>query len=296
MLALRLEQGSRGGGEVDCLNKGAGMAWQGCQSGRTPSYRQGINIREKISQWEGRSQQNSSRDAVVRAHPPVVSRSLSGDVLGSGGSRGEHYPKARLSSAKSLDFWESPSKDDGGELGRKSEPLLKRSTEFSTATPGNKPLTAQRFAPPKVEPVVAKSQGEQFVANDNQKADQIVDVKTVPKPLPLSVDDQDDNMPAGNFYTSRGFWRKLEGDRLFWEKGRDSSGGSQPPPKPQRTFKYQGGNNSKGTLLTTEWDSRSPQSNHVAVRSRKVVHPPNFPPPPCPTAKTNGLSRHKKNR
>lgn len=295
MLALRLEQGSRGGGEVDRLQKGADMAWQGCQSGRPPSHRQGINIREKISQWEGRSQQGSSQDAVVKGHPPTVSRSLSGDVLGNGGLRGGLHTKASLSNAKSLDFRESPSKAEHGAVGRKSEPLLKCSTEFSPTTPGNKPLTAQRFAPPKVETNTANSTGEQILAaNDNQKTDHILDVTVVSKPLPLSADEQEDNMPAGNFYTSRGFWRKLEGDRLLWEKGRDSSGEAQPPPKPQRTFQYRGAKNN--TSHTMRWDSRSPQNNHSNVRSRRVAHPPSFPPPPCPAAKTNGLSRHKKNR
>ncbi|CAG01710.1 unnamed protein product [Tetraodon nigroviridis] len=84
-------------------------------------------------------------------------------------------------------------------------------------------------------------------------------------------------MPAGNFYTSRGFWRKLEGDRLLWEKGKESLGEAQPPPKPLRTFQYRGANGSN-------------------ARSRRTVKPPTDPPPPCPTAKTNGLSRHKKNR
>lgn len=296
MLALRLEQGRRGGGEVDCLKKGATMAWQGCQLGRLPSHGQGINIKEKISQWEGRSQQSSSEDAGVKAQQPTLSRSLSGDVLGNGGLRRGFHTKASPSDAKSLDFRESPSKAEHGVVDRKSEPLLKCSTEFSTTTPGNKPLTAQRFAPPKVEANNANFTGEQIpAANDNQKTDHILDVEVVSKPLPLSANDQEDNLPAGNFYTSRGFWRKLEGDRLLWEKGRDSSGDAQAPPKPQRTFQYRGANNIK-VSHTMQWDSVSPQSNPSNVRSRRVAHPPNFPPPPCPLAKTNGLSRHKKNR
>lgn len=291
MLALRLEQGSRGGGETDHLQKGTNMAWQGCQSGRSPSQRQGINIKEKISQWEGRSQQGSSQDVAVKAHPPAVSRSLSGDVLGNGELRGGLHPKASLSNAKSLDFREGLLKAEHVAVGRKSEPLLKCSTEFLTSTPGNKPLTAQRFTPPKVEANTAKSTGEQIrAACDSQKTEHIFVVDVVSKPLPRSADDQEDNMPAGNFYTSRGFWRKLEGDRLLWEKGRDSSGEAQPPPKPQRTFQYRGANNA--TLQV----QCCPQRNHSNMRSRRVAHPPSFPPPPCPGAKTNGLSRHKKNR
>ncbi|XP_073326055.1 DENN domain-containing protein 2C isoform X2 [Pagrus major] len=291
MLALRLEQGKRGGGEVDRLQKGATVAWQGRQSGRPPSREQGINIREKISQWEGRSQQGSSQDAGLKAHPPTVSRSLSGDILGNGGSRGGPHAKASLSKAKSLDFREGPSQAGHDVVGRKSEPL-----QFSATTQGNKPLAAQALMPPKVEANTANSTGEQiFTANGDQKTDHILDVKVVSKPLPPSTHDQEDNMPAGNFYTSRGFWRKLEGDRLLWEKGRDSSGDPQAPPKPQRTFQYRGTNNNSAGH-TIQWDSGSPHNNRSNVRSRRVAHPPNFPPPPCPVDKTNGLSRHKKNR
>ncbi|XP_070766033.1 DENN domain-containing protein 2C [Enoplosus armatus] len=306
MLALRLEQGRRGGGEVDRLQKGAAAAWQGRQSGRLPSHEQGISIRDKISQWEGRSQHGSSQDAGVKAHPPTISRSLSGDVLGNGyvlgngcsneGLRGGFHAKASLSKAKSLglDFRECTAQAGHGVVGRKSEPLQKYSTEFSTTSPGNKQLAAQIFASPGVEANSADATGKQiFTANGDQKMDRILDVEVISKPLPLSTDDQEDNMPAGNFYTSRGFWRKLEGDRLLWEKGRDSSGEAQPPPpppKPQRTFQY------RGTNTGTTMDSRSPRNNHSKTRSRRAAHPPCFPPPPCPVPKTNGLSRHKKNR
>ncbi len=297
MLALRLEQGRRGGGEVDRLQKGADEAWQGRQSGRPPSYKQGISIREKISQWEGRSQQGNNQDAGVRAHPPTVSRSLSGDVLGNGGSRGGLHAKASLSKAKSLEFWECPSQAGNGVIGRKSEPLQKNSTEFLTAATEHKPLTAQIFVPPQLEANTANSEVEQILAaNGDQKADCISDGEVASKPLPLSTNDQEDNMPAGNFYTSRGFWRKLEGDRLLWEKGRESSGNSQAPPKPQRTFQYRGANHNNNALHTMHWDSKSPLNNHSNVRSRRVAHPPSFPPPPCPVAKTNGISRYKKNR
>ncbi|XP_070695504.1 DENN domain-containing protein 2C isoform X2 [Pempheris klunzingeri] len=299
MLALRLEQGKRGGGEVDRMEKGATVAWQGRQSGRPPSHEQGINIRDKISQWEGRSQQASSQDAGVKVHPPTVSRSLSGDVLGNGcsneGSKGGLHAKASLSKTKSLglDFRESTAKVGHGVVTRKSEPLRKFSYEFSPTAPGNKSLAAQS---PKLEANTANSTGKQiFTTNCDQKPDRFLDVEVVSKPLPLSTNDQDDNMPSGNFYTSRGFWRKLEGDRLLWEKGRESSGEALPPPKPQRTFQYRGAN-SNSTRHTKPWDSRSPHNNRSSVRSRRVAHPPSFPPPPCPVAKTNGLSRHKKNR
>ncbi|XP_074538284.1 DENN domain-containing protein 2C isoform X2 [Halichoeres trimaculatus] len=296
MLALRLEQGRRGGGEVDRLQKGATAAWQGRQSGRPSIQERRVNIREKISQWEGRSLQ----DAGVKAHPPTVSRSLSGDVLGNGcsdeGSRAGPQAKASLSKVKSLDFRESPSPAGHSVVGRKSEPLLKSSTEISTS--GNKPLTAQKhLESPKAGANTSNPAIKQLTANGDHKTQRILDIDVVYKPLPPSSDDQDDNMPAGNFYTSRGFWRKLEGDRLLWEKGRESSTGPQPPPKPQRTFQYQGSKNNNNTGHTAQWDNRSPRNGRSTLsRSRRVAQPPSFPPPPCPGATTNGLSRHKKNR
>lgn len=279
---------------MDRLQKGPTVAWQGRQE-------QSVNIREKISQWEGRSQQGSSPDTRVRAHPPVVSRTLSGDLLSNGcfneGSRGGPPAKASLSKTKSmgLDFRESPAPAGHSAVGRKSEPIQKYSTESSTTTPGNKPLAAQTFLSPKAETDATNSTGKQtFTPNGDRTTGRIWDVEEVSKRLPLSTDYQDDNMPAGNFYTSRGFWRKLEGDRLLWEKGRESSGEAQPPPKPQRTFQYRAANSNLRN--TAQWDRRSPHNNLCSVGSRRVAHPPSFPPPPCPVAKTEGLSRHKKNR
>ncbi|KAM9855656.1 DENN domain-containing protein 2C isoform 2-T3 [Aulostomus maculatus] len=286
MLALSLEQGRRGGGEVDRLQKRAPIVWQGCQS-RSPSREKGINIREKISQWEGRSQ-----DASVKAKPMNVSRTLSGDVLSNGCSseplRDAAHGKASKDQSTGLDFRETQA--GCSVAARRSEPLQKSSTLIT----GNKPLMAQTFAPPKKE---ATSTNKQFLTvSGNKKQDCILEVEIDSKLLPLSTDDQEDSMPAGNFYTSRGFWRKLEGDRLLWEKGRESSGEPHPPPKPQRTFQYRVANNNNSTGHTMRWDGRSTNNNHPDVRRRRVAHPPRFPPPPCPVGKTDGLSRHKKNR
>lgn len=280
MLALRLEQGRRGGSEVEHLQKDTTAARQSSPSARLSSPRQGINIREKISQWEGRNQQQqqqgSSQDAGVNTHPPTASRRMSGDVLANGGLGVKL--KAKVGLSKSLEFWEGPSKSQQSMVGRKSEPALKRFSDFTSLPTENKPLTAQRFTPPKPEANIANSTGVPIPpVKDNPQLDQSLVAKIASKPLPLSADFQEDNMPAGNFYTSRGFWRKLEGDRLLWENGRESSGEAQPPPKPLRTFQYRGANGSN-------------------VRSMRPANPPTDPPPPCPIAKTNGLSRHKKNR
>lgn len=300
MLPLGLEQGRRGGSDVGRLQKRTTFA-----SGRPNSHEQGINIKQKISQWEGRSQQASSEDAVVKAHPPTISRTFSGEVLGNGfyneGFRGGGLRKASLSKAKSLgldfrEFQAQPALPAGGRL---SAPLQNSLSVCSSQTTGNKPLAASIFAFPKVDAISNNSAGKQIITtNGNQKLDCVLDVKVVPQPLPLSTDDQEDNMPAGNFYTSRGFWRKLEGDRLHWEKGTASSGGAQPPPKPLRTFQYQGHSRANNTMgHGVQWDSGSSYNTHLLnTRSRRVARPPNFPPPPCPDAKTDGLSRHKKNR
>lgn len=273
MLALRPEQGRRGGSEVEHPQRDATAARHGGPPAGIPPLERGVNIREKISQWEGRSQQQQQeqgggRDAGLTPRPPTASRRMSGDVLGNGALGAK--PISKLSLSKSLEFWEGP-KSPGG---RKSEPVLKRFSDIPSTT-GNKPLTAQRFTPPKLG---ANPTGTPILpVKDNPKMDHILEVEIPSKPLPLSADFHEDNMPSGNFYTSRGFWRKLEGDRLLWEKGRDTSGEAQPPPKPLRTFQYRG---AKGN----------------GARRARTAGPPSVPPPPCPVAKANGLTRHKKNR
>ncbi|CAI5646752.1 unnamed protein product [Oreochromis niloticus] len=297
MLALRAEQARRGVGEVVLQNE-APTAKQGRPPLRIPSHKQVINIKEKISQWEGRSQQSSGHDTGVKVHPPTVSRTLSGDLLGNGcpneSWRGGLHAKADVSKRKNseFDFQESPAQAGHSVGGRKSEPVRSGSSEFLATSPGNKTFSMQILASPKVE-----ATGKRIItANGDQKMGRILDAEVVFKPLPLSTDDLEDNMPAGNFYTSRGFWRKLEGNRLLWEKGRGSSGEANPPPKPQRTFQYRGTKNSNNTGYMVQWDRGSSHNSHSNTRTRRVAQPPNFPPPPCPVAKSEGLSRHKKNR
>ncbi|CAN9515826.1 unnamed protein product [Ophioblennius macclurei] len=276
MLALRLEQGRRGVGEVDRHHK---EPWQGRQSPRQPPHDKSVSIKDKISQWEGRSQQGGSPDVGGKARRPTVTRALSDDILSNRSSK-------QISKAKTfgLDFREFPEQGRQSVTTRKSEQLQKSTTQFSATTPEKKVLPTHNFASAKVN-------GQQTVTtNGGHKVGRILDVEVVSKPLALSPDDHEDGMPAGNFYTSRGFWRKLEGDRLLWERGRDSSGETVAPPKPQRTFQYQGANsNNNGT-------GRSLHNNHSNARSRRAARPPNFPPPPCPVGRTKGLSRHKKNR
>uniref|UniRef100_A0A3Q2QJE5 DENN domain containing 2C n=1 Tax=Fundulus heteroclitus TaxID=8078 RepID=A0A3Q2QJE5_FUNHE len=259
------------------------QAWQ---PGRPVSHQQRVNIKEKISQWEIWCQQSSSQEAGVKAHPPGMSRTLSGDLLGSGCShKSLGVAKDSRSRAKSteLDFRDSPAHVGRGVAGRKSEPLRTPCGPFSAASPGENG-TAQTFGSSTSEVDNLLSADPVFTASADSKGERVPDLLIASKPLPPLPADQEDIMPAGNFYTSRGFWRKLEGDRLLWENSRSSAGEAQPPPKPQRTFLYRGTNNN-----TKQWDSASPHNNHSNLRSRRVRQPPNFPPPPCPEIRIEGL-------
>lgn len=279
MLALRLEQGRRGLGDVDHLQKDAPVPWQpqGRPSARPPSQELGINIREKISKWEGLSQQSSSRDGAVKSHPPTVSRVYSGNLLGSAGTpenrREEHHPRQNHCRGKSLDFREPPGSVFGvpDVDGRKSDPTPKHNLKSASSSA-------------KVDASSSFSAAKQFFSGDVLEA--------ASKAQAPPAEDRDDAMPAGNFYTSRGFWRKLEGNRLLWEKG-EAAGEAPGPPKPRRTFKYSVASNGHAAPL----DATSSPNNHCNGRSRRRgAQPPNFPPPPCPVIKFEGLSRHKKSR
>ncbi|XP_024149474.1 DENN domain-containing protein 2C [Oryzias melastigma] len=279
MLALRLEQGRRGLGDVDHLQKDAPVPWQpqGRPSARPPSQELGINIREKISKWEGLSQQSSSRDGAVKSHPPTVSRVYSGNLLGSAGTpenrREEHHPRQNHCRGKSLDFREPPGSVFGvpDVAGRKSDPTPKHNLKSASSSA-------------KVDASSSFSAAKQFFSGDVLEA--------ASKAQAPPAEDRDDAMPAGNFYTSRGFWRKLEGNRLLWEKG-EAAGEAPGPPKPRRTFKYSVASNGHAAPL----DATSSPNNHCNGRSRRRgAQPPNFPPPPCPVIKFEGLSRHKKSR
>ncbi|XP_019718696.1 DENN domain-containing protein 2C [Hippocampus comes] len=270
MLALSVEQGRRGGAHVDHLQKEAAVGWQGRQSPE-----QGRNIKERISQWEGRS-----KDVSVKAKPLSVARIPSEAVLSNGGSnKGLHTQDSARAQNLALDFRESQAQSRNCRISPKSESSHKCSTKIFTSSPGDKPI--QRLMSPFLD-----SNTDKVAVDGERKSDGVFDVDAETKHFSHLADD---NMPAGNFYTSRGFWRSLEGGRFLWEKGRASLG--EAPPKPQRTFKYQGGQ--KDVLPR---NSGSTQNNHGSGRDHRVARPPSFRPPPCPVARTNGLSRHQNNR
>lgn len=282
------------------MQKQAAPAWQAPPHRRASAGEQGGNIRQKISQWEGRSQPA----AIGKPHPQAVNHTLSADLLGNGlrgagGGVGDPPRKATLCQTKSLalDFRETQEPSGCKPVGRRSEPLLIRSPGiaakkmelFQIFSPGIStsvpvPVTPPLQSSPKVDPNATTP------ADDGRYTPS----RCVPKAERAPMDDLDDNMPAGNFYTCRGFWRRMEGNKLLWEKGLGPSESSQPPPKPLRTFQYLG---TRGSLaaLPGHGDSRS-GGTASDDRGGRLARPPNFPPPPCPIDKTNGLSRHKKNR
>ncbi|KAK7884825.1 hypothetical protein WMY93_027948 [Mugilogobius chulae] len=264
MLALRQKQSGREGGQILHPQKGANM---GLQTGRPPLQEQGLNIREKISQWEGRSQQIQD----VKVHAPVLSKDYNGN--------GIYNTKTNISNAGvGLDFREVHLKPTT--TGRRSEPIRKYSTEL---------IILQSESNRNLQAVKSETLSTQTYTT-NTKLSCVLDIELFSKPLPPPGSEEEDGMPAGNFYTSRGFWKKLEGDRLMWEKGKESTGGTQAPPKPQRTFQYDG---PKGGNRARAQTSPCRLANQ---RSSRKLRPPDFPPPPCPVSRTNGISRHKKNR
>ncbi|XP_061656560.1 DENN domain-containing protein 2C isoform X2 [Syngnathoides biaculeatus] len=273
MLALSAEQGRRGAAKVDRLQNGAAVGRPGCQSPE-----RGCNIRARITQWEGRS-----KNFAAKANPLNITQIPSEDVLHDGcsnkGTTGGLHPK-ELAKAQclALDFLESQVQTRNGTIGTPPEPSQKCYTKYLTSRTQNKPML------PFVD-----SNTEKRAVDGEVKSDSILDGDVVPKHLPLVASNKEDNIPAGNFYTSRGFWRNLEEDRYLWEKGRRPLG--QAPPKPQRTFKYQGANEDAAPQNSSSTHNKQPSE-----RGRRGDHPPSFPPPPCPVTRTNGLSRHKKNR
>ncbi|KAJ8016626.1 hypothetical protein DPEC_G00009200 [Dallia pectoralis] len=303
MLTLSLEEGKRlgEGGE-----RQATVAWQAASlPGGPQTHKPGINIRQKISQWEGLCQsQNSGQADEVKAHAPVVSQCLLGDVLGKAvgndSSISRPHCTANLSKAKSLglDFRENlQARVTHAGVDRNLDPpqnisVFSKTLGSISQTKPSKGLSqtltndARNMFP--VQTIIP--------TNNKLRVGGVLEVKLT-KPLPLSVDDHEKSLPQGNFYTSRGFWRRLEGDELFWEKGRDTSSEFKnpvgpltcPPPKPQRTFQYRGADRTSAKL--SQWDRRTPSPNQHKTKSSGPAHQPQ-----CPASNGNGFSRHGKNR
>ncbi|KAL2103408.1 hypothetical protein ACEWY4_000276 [Coilia grayii] len=324
MLALTMEHGhgvrrgvgrGRGGGAA-AAGKGAtvGSPWPSPSSGRPLPRGAALNIRQKISQWEGLSQAEDSPviGGKGRGRGTTTLRlGLSGDALGNGvratspQACEEPGGKAALAKGKSLglDFREDAGPVHSTASGRKAETqriessspdrghvCLRKTTSCITPALSPGPTRALKVTPLKAQTGVAARRDSNLSP-------------LLPPSLP--VDDPEDSLPPGNFYTSRGFWRQLEASDSLWDKHRDASPASgtsrsfpftdqgPAPPKPQRTFQYRGVADSPPAHWA-QWGSQ------VTPRTRGKLSvpgsPPSCPPPPCPVSQGNGFSRHKKNR
>lgn len=291
MLALGVDHGKRGGNVVAGKTATTTAAW--------PITREpGVNIKQKISQWEGLSQQEDVPSGNIKPQRTLASRRLSGDLLGNGldGSDGGRN-KVTVSKAKNLglDFRENQMtfRPVTSELQSDFPRNRTHSNKLVTSTPVTKPLSTV------TQVQVAKLN----VKSNNTKTNHFTDVEITS--LPQSVDDPEASLPPGNFYTSRGFWKRLEADDSFWEKEKDSLmvtkslgeiGPPSPPPKPQRTFQYKGASSPPGQWIPLENQTPSVNKSNPVRKHDIILKPPSCPPPPCPVNTINGFSRNRKNR
>ncbi|KAJ8265055.1 hypothetical protein COCON_G00141540 [Conger conger] len=298
-----LSLGGGGGGEGG--GRRAVAPWHSPSSGRALARDPGVSIKQKISQWEGRNHHGGLQGSGpqgggvrTRVEAGPVSRTLSGDLLGNGdcgdNRGGEAHAKVSLSKAKSLglDFREDQGRGrpDGGRPEEGSRKLElprnhKRLDRSADLRPAPNPVSTP--TPNLAHNPAAKT--------SRTNADAVI-LEADPPSLPAAAEDPLTALPPGNFYTSRGFWRRLEGEprrggahpRGTPSPERGLSPLNPPPPKPHRTFQYQGTDSPPGQWC--QWEFWSPPKSHTSGP------PPNCPPPPCPVTHGNGFSRHKKNR
>ncbi|XP_062855194.1 DENN domain-containing protein 2C isoform X2 [Trichomycterus rosablanca] len=302
MLALGVDYGKPGEGRARpraTREGGRAMpAWHTPASGGLLARESGVNIKQKISQWEGLSQQEDGHGGKARSSS--VSSTLSADERNGALDNNKSdvlCSKINLNKVQSfgLDF-----RENQAHHGRKSEPEQKRTclNKVVTSTPVTKSPVLTTAKATSVNILDARNQK----SNNCELSDHFSD---------YDLEDPDDSLPPGNFYTSRGFWRKVECDDTLWKNEKDHSSMSKhlisveaekspqnlvtPPPKPQRTFEYKGADSPSAHLLK-EKKLSSPDGQSKQHRKRDVIRPPTGPPPPCPGTSTNGFSRNKKNR
>lgn len=334
MLALGMEHGHgvrRGvGGEGRGTTAGKGTAsagspWHPPASGRPLPRGAALNIRQKISQWEGLSQAEESQAVGVKGRgrgegsAVVLRRGHSGDALGNGFNDGNNHQagdsprgKASLAKAKSLglDFREDATPVRSSVVGRKIETQHSRNrspdcshaclSKTASCTPALTPTPALALKTTPVKPPPIKE-----VLPTNGERTRVATQDCNSSPLPPLADDPEDNLPPGNFYTSRGFWKQLEASDSLWNRPRDDTAAgtagvfrsfpfadeSSAPPKPQRTFQYRGTGSPMGDWAL--WENRAVSTTRTRTN---LSGPPSCPPPPCPVSQSNGFSRHRKNR
>lgn len=267
------------------------MAWQSPPAAKpqTQDPPGSINIRQKITQWEGLSQQGSSQEDRVHTALAPQGAVLSNRLKSKGAPQG----RDSLSQARSqgLDFREAPrgSGVRSTTSGRKWDPsqtTTKAQRISDTSAVDSKSSIVCLQSPRDNIGKTTHSPVKRIISTNGEvKVGLVLDIKAVPKPS------AEEDMPPGSFYTSRGFWRRLEGDHLYWERaGREISVEALGPPKPQRTFQYQGANGSVRHLV--QWDDRGKPASQSSSMSNGIGRPNILAPPPC----SNGFSRHKKNR
>ncbi|XP_076860259.1 DENN domain-containing protein 2C isoform X2 [Brachyhypopomus gauderio] len=305
MLALGVDYGKpgeRGGGR----GGGRTAVWQLPVPGKLLARGAGVNIKQKISEWEGLSQLEDGHGG--RAKTPVphtVSRDMLGTVVHLDDKSNGQCRKMNLSKAKSLglDFRETRPGDRQTALERRSDPKHHRSfsNEVVTSSLVSKPSPGvTRAQPPANKPDDTKQK-----ASPGESSDHNTDADVTS--LPQRADHPEDTLPPGNFYTSRGFWRRLEGEEALWETVKQPSPVSKrlvtreacpdpttPPPKPQRTFQYQGAG--CPPVHSAQWEKQTLGSQSKDARRHDFVLPPKVPPLPCPVTPSNGFSRNRKNR
>ncbi|XP_077079742.1 DENN domain-containing protein 2C [Siphateles boraxobius] len=256
----------------------------------------GANIKQKIFQWEGLSQQEGVQRGKVQTQRTLASRRLSGDLLGNGLECNEvGRNKVIVSKSLGLDFRENQMtlRPVTGGIQSDFPRNHTHSDKFVTSNPATKSLST----------VTQVQVTKLNVKSNNFKSNHFPDVEITS--LPQCVDDPEALLPPGNFYTSRGFWKRLEADESFWEKEKDSSmvtkclgeiGPSSPPPKPQRTFQYKGASSPPGQWIQLENQTPSVVKSDQVRKHDIILKPPSCPPPPCPVNTFNGFSRNRKNR
>ncbi|KAJ8257737.1 hypothetical protein GJAV_G00189130 [Gymnothorax javanicus] len=303
MLSLGVGGGGEGG------RRRAAAPWHSPSSGRALTRDPGINIKQKISQWEGRSQQEAGQGGGLRARHPgaAVCRTLSGDLLGNGECRDGRSPERRSkpdqAKAKNLglDFREEQGRGRTVGVGLKQD--LQRERRYVDGAANPKPVCELiSAAAPKLtcDPTDSAPKADKENAN--------VGVSGAEPPSVSSAEDLLSALPPGNFYTSRGFWRRLEGGErpVEGEKSGVHSEDPQtaekelipltpPPAKPQRTFQYQGADGPSGQWCSWEHWTPAPVG-HPNLKNPSSGPPPHCPLPPSPVPPANGLSRHKGNR
>ncbi|XP_051949739.1 DENN domain-containing protein 2C [Xyrauchen texanus] len=307
MLALEVDHGKRGGNVVAGGPGGKTVAACASVTPRTPMLEPGINIKQKISQWEGLSHQVEVQTGRAKTQRTLACRTLSGDLVGNGhdcnDKSDEVHNKVTVSKAKSLGL-------DFRENQVSHRPVIDavhsdypRNQTHLNKTPEIKPLTTVTHVQPPETKMNVKN-----VNSIHIKTNHLTDVEITSLP---QCDDPEASLPPGNFYTSRGFWKRLEADESFWDREKDSStvtmclgemktcpqNSTSPPPKPQRTFQYKGANSPPGQWIQLNQNQTSSvhKSNQVQ-KNDTILKPPSCPPPPCPVNTFNGFSRNRKNR